>query len=115
VSNRLVPLILAVALFMENMDSTVIATSLAAIADDIGTQPIALKLALTSYLVALGGGVLEGLRLTHGGAPVLGDFHIAFYVIAAVALVSTVMFAFLPRTAGRHLTGHGRAAVGAAE
>jgi len=51
--NRLVPLILAVALFMENMDSTVIATSLAAIAHDIGAQPIALKLALTAYLVAL--------------------------------------------------------------
>eukprot|EP01036_Dinobryon_divergens_P048803 gene48803-65440_t len=51
--NRLVPLILAVALFMENMDSTVIATSLAAIAHDIGSEPIALKLALTAYLVAL--------------------------------------------------------------
>ena len=50
---RLTPLILAVALFMENMDSTVIATSLAAIAHDIGTEPIALKLALTAYLVAL--------------------------------------------------------------
>jgi EmrB/QacA subfamily drug resistance transporter len=50
---RLTPLILAVALFMENMDSTVIATSLAAIATDIGTEPIALKLALTTYLVAL--------------------------------------------------------------
>ena len=51
--NRTVPLILAVALFMENMDSTVIATSLPAIAADIGTSPIALKLALTSYLVSL--------------------------------------------------------------
>jgi MFS family permease len=50
---RIVPLILAVALFMENMDSTVIATSLAAIAADIGTEPIALKLAMTTYLVAL--------------------------------------------------------------
>lgn len=38
---------------MENMDATVIATSLAAIADDIGTDPISLKLALTAYLVAL--------------------------------------------------------------
>src|ERR1700754_4263118 len=47
------PLILAVALFMEQMDSTVIATSLPAIAADIGTSPIALKLAVTSYLVAL--------------------------------------------------------------
>ena len=51
--NRTVPLILAVALFMENMDSTVIATSLPAIAADIGTSPIALKLALTAYLVSL--------------------------------------------------------------
>ena len=44
---------LAVALFMEHMDSTVIATSLPAIALDIGTSPVALKLALTSYLVSL--------------------------------------------------------------
>jgi EmrB/QacA subfamily drug resistance transporter len=51
--SRITPLILATALFMENMDSTVIATSLAAIAADIGTTPIALKLALTAYLVAL--------------------------------------------------------------
>ncbi|MEP7240501.1 MAG: MFS transporter [Devosia sp.] len=50
---RIVPLILAVALFMENMDSTVIATSLPAIAADIGTSPIALKLALTAYFVSL--------------------------------------------------------------
>jgi EmrB/QacA subfamily drug resistance transporter len=50
---RLLPLVLAVALFMENMDATVIATSLAAIAKDIGAEPIALKLALTAYLVAL--------------------------------------------------------------
>jgi EmrB/QacA subfamily drug resistance transporter len=51
--SRITPLILATALFMENMDSTVIATSLAAIAADIGTNPISLKLALTAYLVAL--------------------------------------------------------------
>ena len=50
---RVTPLILAVALFMENMDSTVIATSLPAIAEDIGTSPIALKLALTAYFVSL--------------------------------------------------------------
>src|SRR5690349_24155947 len=49
----LIPLIVACALFMENMDSTVIATSLPAIATDIGESPLALKLALTSYLVSL--------------------------------------------------------------
>src|SRR5258708_25244403 len=51
--NVLVPLIVACSLFMENMDSTVIATSLPAIAVDIGESPLALKLALTSYLVGL--------------------------------------------------------------
>ncbi len=50
---RLIPLIVAVALFMENMDSTVIATSLPAIAADIGARPLELKLAITSYLLAL--------------------------------------------------------------
>src|SRR5881227_1214828 len=52
-AKRIVPLIVAVALFMENMDSTVIATSLPAIAADIGTNPLALKLAVTSYLLSL--------------------------------------------------------------
>jgi len=51
--DRIIPLIIAVALFMENMDSTVIATSLPAIAADIGTNPLALKLAVTSYLLSL--------------------------------------------------------------
>src|SRR6266581_2149034 len=52
-SDRIVPLIVATALFMENMDSTVIATSLPAIAQALGTNPLALKLAVTSYLLSL--------------------------------------------------------------
>jgi EmrB/QacA subfamily drug resistance transporter len=50
---RMVPLIVAVALFMENMDSTVISTSLPAIARALGTNPLALKLAVTSYLLSV--------------------------------------------------------------
>ncbi|MEJ0092560.1 MAG: MFS transporter [Methylocella sp.] len=46
-------LIVACALFMETLDATVIATSLPAIAADLHEDPIALKLALTSYLVSL--------------------------------------------------------------
>jgi predicted MFS family arabinose efflux permease len=67
-----------------------------------------------AFGVALGGGVLEGLRLTHGGEPLLGDFHLAFFAIAVVALVSTVMFYFMPRAAGSHLTSGGRHAIEAA-
>lgn len=50
---RLLPLIVATALFIENMDSTAITTSLPAIATDLGVEPVALKLALTTYLLAL--------------------------------------------------------------
>ena len=52
-SNRILPLVFASALFMENMDSTVIATSLPAIAAELGTNPVALKLAFTTYLLSL--------------------------------------------------------------
>ncbi len=46
-------LIIATALFMENMDGTVISTSLPAIARDLHQDPIVLKLALTSYMLTL--------------------------------------------------------------
>ncbi len=49
----LTALIIATALFMENMDGTVIATSLPAIARDLHQDPIVLKLALTSYMLTL--------------------------------------------------------------
>ena len=45
--------IIATALFMENMDGTVISTSLPAIAHDLHEDPIVLKLALTSYMLTL--------------------------------------------------------------
>src|SRR5258707_8094922 len=49
----LVPLIVACALFMENLDATVLSTALPAIARDLHQSPIQLKLALTSYLLTL--------------------------------------------------------------
>src|SRR6266481_7934472 len=49
----LVPLIVACALFMENLDATVLSTALPAIAGDLHEDPIQLKLALTSYLLTL--------------------------------------------------------------
>jgi EmrB/QacA subfamily drug resistance transporter len=49
----LTALIVACALFMENLDATVISTSLPAIALDLKEDPIALKLALTAYLLSL--------------------------------------------------------------
>jgi EmrB/QacA subfamily drug resistance transporter len=51
--SRIMPLVVASALFMENMDSTVIATSLPAIAADLKVDPVILKLAFTTYLLSL--------------------------------------------------------------
>src|SRR5215475_3335460 len=49
----LVPLIVACALFMENLDSTVLATALPAIARSLGENPLHLNLAISAYLFSL--------------------------------------------------------------
>jgi EmrB/QacA subfamily drug resistance transporter len=49
----LVPLIVACALFMENLDTTVLATALPAIARALHEDPLHLSLAISSYLVSL--------------------------------------------------------------
>ena len=49
----LIPLIVACALFMENLDSTVLATSLPAIAASFGESPLRLSFAITAYLFSL--------------------------------------------------------------
>lgn len=52
-TTRTLTLVVAAALFMESLTSTVIATSLAAIAADLQVDPLTLKLAFTAYFVAL--------------------------------------------------------------
>src|SRR5689334_9651532 len=82
---RIVPLIIAVALFMENMDSTVIATSLPAIAADIGANPLALKLAITSYLLSLAIFIpASGWTADRFGARTVFRAAIAVFVIGSI-------------------------------
>jgi EmrB/QacA subfamily drug resistance transporter len=83
--DRLVPLIIAVALFMENMDATVIATSLPAIAADIGANPLALKLAVTSYLLSLAVFIpASGWTADRFGARTVFRAAIAIFVIGSI-------------------------------
>jgi EmrB/QacA subfamily drug resistance transporter len=83
--DRTVPLIVAVALFMENMDSTVIATSLPAIAADIGANPLALKLAITSYLLSLAVFIpASGWTADRFGARTVFRAAIAVFVIGSI-------------------------------
>jgi EmrB/QacA subfamily drug resistance transporter len=50
---RLTALIVACALFMQNLDSTVIATALPGMARAFGSDPVRMNVALTSYLLSL--------------------------------------------------------------
>lgn len=49
----LVTLVVACALFMQSLDTTVIATALPAIAHSLGEEPLRLNLAITAYLLSL--------------------------------------------------------------
>lgn len=84
--SRMTSLILASAMFMEMMDATVIATALPAIAADIGTNPVSLKLALTSYLVALAVFIpISGWLADRIGARNLLSLAIVVFIIGSIA------------------------------
>jgi EmrB/QacA subfamily drug resistance transporter len=103
---RVTPLILAVALFMEQMDSTVIATSLPAIAADIGTEPIALKLALTAYFVALAIFIpISGWMADRFGAKTI--FRLAIFVFMLGSLACSFSFSLETFVASRFFQGIG--------
>jgi EmrB/QacA subfamily drug resistance transporter len=106
--NRIVPLILAVALFMEQMDSTVISTSLPAIAHDLGVGPITLKLALTAYMVSLAIFIpLSGWMADRFGAKRIFRAAIVVFVIGSIfCAVADSIFAFV---VSRFLQGMGGA------
>ncbi len=60
--------------------------------------------------MAVAGGVLElSSRLT-GSELSLVDFHIAWFVVAGVSLISAIPFLRLPKDAGADVSGH-RAAI----
>jgi EmrB/QacA subfamily drug resistance transporter len=83
---RSLPLVLAVALFMEQMDSTVISTSLPAIARDIDTSPIALKLALTAYLVSVAIFIpVSGWMADRYGAKNIFRSAIGIFIVGSIA------------------------------
>jgi EmrB/QacA subfamily drug resistance transporter len=112
---RLVPMIVAVALFMDNMDSTVIATSLPAIAADIGTSPLTLKLAVTSYLLSLAVFIpMSGWTADRFGARTVFRAAIAVFVLGSIgcalsgSIAELVMARILQGMGGAMMTPVGR-------
>jgi EmrB/QacA subfamily drug resistance transporter len=81
----IVPLVVATALFMENTDSTILATALPTIARDLGLDPISLKLAVTSYLVSLAVFIpVSGWVADRVGACTTFRLALAVFMIASI-------------------------------
>jgi MFS family permease len=97
----LLPLIVACALFMENLDSTALATALPAIAASLGESPLTLSLAITSYLFSLAvfipisGGVADRF-----GARRIFRLAIAVFVLGSIlcSLSTSIWHLVLART-----------------
>jgi EmrB/QacA subfamily drug resistance transporter len=101
-------LTVACALFMENLDSTVIATSLPAIAKDLHEDPISLKLALTSYLVSLAIFIpASGWAADRFGARKI--FRIAILVFTLGSILCGVAFTLPDLVGARVIQGLGGA------
>ena len=97
------------------MDSTVISTALPAIAEDIGTTPIALKLALTAYLVSLAIFIpVSGWVADRFGARRVFAAAIAVFMVGSIAcavsgsLTQFVVSRFLQGMGGAMMTPVGR-------
>jgi MFS family permease len=93
------------------MDSTVIATSLPAIAADIGAEPISLKLALTAYFVALAIFIpLSGWMADRFGAKNVFRVAIVVFMIGSIccafsdSLLTFVLSRFLQGVGGSMMT-----------
>lgn len=100
---------------MEQMDSTVIATALPAIAADIDTSPISLKLALTAYLVSLAVFIpISGWMADRFGARRIFAIAIGVFLVGSIAcavsssLLEFVISRFLQGMGGAMMTPVGR-------
>jgi EmrB/QacA subfamily drug resistance transporter len=93
----LVPLIVATALFMENLDSTVLSTALPAIAQSLGENPIRLNLAISSYLLSLAVFIpASGWVADRFGARRVFRVAIAIFMLGSVLCgLSTTLFEFI--------------------
>jgi len=114
----IVPLIVACALFMENLDSTVLSTSLPAIALDLKQDPIALKLALTSYLLSLAVFIpISGWMADRFGARTVFRAAIVVFTLGSIAcgfsvsLPDLVLYRVIQGLGGAMMTPVGRLVV----
>ncbi|ANY14812.1 DHA2 family efflux MFS transporter permease subunit [Bordetella pseudohinzii] len=83
---RMIPFIVGCALFMQMLDSTVVATALPAMAAALGSTPVRLNVAITSYLLAVAVFVpISGWAADRFGARRVFVGAIALFALSSVA------------------------------
>ena len=84
--NRIVPLLVGSALFMDNIDSSILSTALPAVARSLDTSPQHLSLAITSYLLSLAMFIpLSGWMADRFGGRVVFRAAITVFVLGSIA------------------------------
>src|SRR5271166_5504973 len=105
---RLTAVIVACAMFMQNLDSTVIATALPTMAKAFGADPVHMNVALTSYLLSLAVFIpASGWVADRYGARTVFRLAIAVFTIGSVLCGRSDSLAFL--VVSRFLQGAGGA------
>ncbi len=105
---RRVAVIVASALFMDQLDSTVLTTAVPAIARDFGSDPLHLSLALTSYLLALAIFIpVSGMMADRFGSRTIFQGAIVMFTLGSILCAQAPNLPFL--IAARFLQGTGGA------
>jgi EmrB/QacA subfamily drug resistance transporter len=114
-SYRTTALIIACALFMQNLDATVLATALPTMARDFAVPPTGIGLALTSYLLALAIFIpASGTMADRYGARRVFQIAIALFVTGSIAcglsvdLTTLVIARFVQGAGGAMMVPVGR-------
>src|SRR6516164_5787875 len=82
----LVPFVVACAMFMQNLDSTVIATALPTIAHSLGETPLRLNVAITCYLLSLAVFIpISGWTADRFGARRVFSLAIVVFTLGSIA------------------------------
>lgn len=105
---RTIALIVATALFMEQLDSTVLATALPSMARSFGVRPLHMSIALTSYLLSLAVFIpASGVMADRFGTRRVFNAAIGLFILGSVLCSQTDSLALL--VAARLIQGMGGA------
>lgn len=105
---RYLPWVVATALFMERLDSTIVNTAIPSMAASLGVAPLSLKAVVTSYILSLAVGIpVSGWIADHYGTRRVFALAVAIFTLASVLCGLSVNVPML--VAARILQGLGAA------